>query len=122
MSDTRSPFSSTQVYDDGEWPRRVGGPCIHCGKGYDDHCRDNLECPIVGTGLPPAFTDRREPMDENETTQFAPDAAESPEVRRTRALSRLRQATWEATQFLETDELVIEYVKAVLRDVGSDAE
>lgn len=38
---------------------------------------------------------------------------------RTSALAALRQATWEATQFLTYDE-VREYVEGVLREVESD--
>lgn len=45
---------------------------------------------------------------------------ESPGAKRYRALARLRQATWEATQ-LFANEQIVEYVQAVLREVESDA-
>jgi len=41
------------------------------------------------------------------------------DAQRTHDLAALRQATWEATQWL-TDDEVREYVEAVLREVASD--
>lgn len=53
--------------------------------------------------------------------QAGPAWAKDPKAAKTHALAQLRQATWEATQYLSPDE-VREYVEAVLREVESDAQ
>ncbi len=60
----------------------------------------------------------------NEIAQYDPNDSEDAKntqriIRRTRVLSKLRQATWEATQYLTLDE-TLQYVTDVLREVESD--
>lgn len=51
--------------------------------------------------------------------QQGPKVERDYEAAKTRALARLRQATWEATQYLVFEE-VSEYVSDVLNEVASD--
>lgn len=53
-------------------------------------------------------------------TSSGPVRQTDPVAAHNRALAALRQATWEATQFI-TDEAIVAYVQAVLREVESDA-
>jgi hypothetical protein len=56
---------------------------------------------------------------EDGMTSQGPLVERDPVVDKTRVLARLRQATWEATQFLAYDE-VAAYVAGVLREIESD--
>lgn len=52
-------------------------------------------------------------------TSSGPLRQSDPVAAHNQALAALRQATWEATQFI-TDEAIVAYVQGVLREVESD--
>lgn len=59
-------------------------------------------------------------MDETETLAGPLSQNPDSDQAKTRALARLRQAAWEATQWLDTSE-VVAYVDGVMAEVESDA-